>query len=396
MLASRTPVPRRGRRGAALPLALVMLSVLMLIAGGAWGMSRQTYRGGRNALVEQRALAVAEFGLNQRYANWPTQLNLPAGAGGLNVGGVDSTAVFVAQGDTARVRITRLDSVLFLVESRGRASIPTPMVQSSRSVASLVRLAYPTVNPRGALTVAGDVTLQGSALVDGRDRLPWSGTSAQWDSASCAGLRGPDTWAVAVPPSARVNDRPQNYGGTMTVTYDPLASDSNTYVRYGTESWETLVANANIRLPGSGYNDIEPTLRNGDCDVANQFNWGEPFGGNPATEACRDYFPIVYFSGSTRLNGRGRGQGILLVNGDLEINGNFDWAGLIIVRDDVSRGNGAARITGAVLARNVDLRDPTTVTGNQSVFYSRCAVESALRGSAILIPVRDRAWAQLY
>jgi hypothetical protein len=30
------------------------------------------------------------------------------------------------------------------------------------------------------------------------------------------------------------------------------------------------------------------------------------------------------------------------------------------------------------------------------VNYSKCAVESALRGSAILIRVRDRAWAQLF
>ena len=43
---------------------------------------------------------------------------------------------------------------------------------------------------------------------------------------------------------------------------------------------------------------------------------------------------------SATINGKGRGQGILLVNGDLKINGTFDWVGLIIVRDDINKGNG--------------------------------------------------------
>jgi len=30
------------------------------------------------------------------------------------------------------------------------------------------------------------------------------------------------------------------------------------------------------------------------------------------------------------------------------------------------------------------------------VHYSKCAVESALRGSAVLQPVRERSWAQLF
>ena len=101
--------------------------------------------------------------------------------------------------------------------------------------------------------------------------------------------------------------------------------------------------------------------------------------------------------GSSTLNGKGRGQGILLVNGDLKINGTFDWVGLIIVRDDIDKGNGSANITGAVMARNVSLFDGgSTFNGTQDVQYSKCAVESALRGSAVLQPVRERSWAQLF
>ena len=105
----------------------------------------------------------------------------------------------------------------------------------------------------------------------------------------------------------------------------------------------------------------------------------------------------MYINGSVHLDGKGRGQGILLVNGDLEVNGTFDWVGIVIVRDDINKGNGTANITGAIMARNVTIADGGSMfTGNQTVAYSKCAVESALRGSAVLQPVRERSWAQLF
>ena len=68
----------------------------------------------------------------------------------------------------------------------------------------------------------------------------------------------------------------------------------------------------------------------------------------------------------------------------------------MLVRDDFNKGNGNATITGAAMARNVDMQGASVFGGSQEVRYSRCALESALRGSAILIRVRDRAWAQLF
>jgi hypothetical protein len=49
------------------------------------------------------------------------------------------------------------------------------------------------------------------------------------------------------------------------------------------------------------------------------------------------------------------------------------------------------------MARNVNLANGGSIwSGNQSVRYSKCAVESALRGSAILVRARDRSWTQLF
>lgn len=388
----------RRPRGSALPLALVMLVVMSTLAAGAFTASQQSMRGGRNVLIEQRALAVAEYGLNQRMARWQPRLNLPPGQGGLATGAVDDSSVFVAAGDTARVRITRLNAMQYHIESVGRASIPNPQLTSVRSVAVIARLAYPTIVPKGAVTTGGSVVISGTSSVDGRDTVP-----AGWTSTECAGMRATTAIPAVVIPTGPYQVKTAGSGqilsGNNDWVKDAAAKDSNTYVRYGTESWNSLASNA-IRLPGGTYgSDIEPTVQDGTCWTSNPsvMNWGEPFRGTGSVVPCQQYFPIVYVDGTLTLNGRGRGQGILLVNGDLRITGTFDWVGMVIVRDDINKGTGTATITGALMARNAILGDSASIwAGNQKVAYSKCAVESALRGSAILVRARERAWAQLY
>ena len=400
--ARRRPRPLSApRRGMALPIALMLLVVLSTLAASSFTASRQTFRGGRNTLVEQRAMSVAEFGLNQQVANWRTELNLPAPRG-LAVGRVDSTNVWVAAGDTSKVRITRLTNMLYHVESMGRASIPNPSLTAQRSVGAILRLAYPSIEPRGAITAGGRVDLQGSAIVDGRDYVPYSwDTDAAWADSICNGMRGSLMPAIAVPPGTNQSDSSATNipSGAPRVIFDPAAGDSNTYVRFGTESWNTLAANANIKyLNGTGPgNTILPMDSSGTCRYSNTQNWGEPFRGAGSVTSCANYFPIIYVDGDLELQSNGRGQGILLINGNLQLRGTFDWVGLIIVRDDVDRGNGSANITGAVMARNVNLSNSGSFwTGNQTVRYSKCAVESALRGSAVLVRARDRSWTQLF
>lgn len=382
---SDTPPAPRDRRGMALLTALFGIVVIALMISGAFFSSNQENRGGRNALVEQRAFAVAEFGLNSEVSNWDRGRNLP---GGMAVGAVDSSRVYVAAGDTARVSITRLTPTSFWVMSEGMANIGNATLESRRQTSAYVRIAYPSITPKGAITTAGNISLTGSAIVDGRDTDP-----AGWGQ--CASIPNADVPAIVAAPGMSVSYKTQNIPSTPKVVYDSAAADSNTYVRYGSESWNSLVSNADIVLPGGTYNsDIEPIGTATTCDNTLLTNWGEPF--RPGTVAgCYGRYPIIYFSSSVKLNGNGYGQGILLVNGDLEINGKFEFYGLVIVRDDIRKGNGTANIRGSVYAANTVLADPSFIAGNQDVVYSRCAVESALAGSAILVRVKERHWAQV-
>ena len=110
--------------------------------------------------------------------------------------------------------------------------------------------------------------------------------------------------------------------------------------------------------------------------------------------ACKDYFPIIYRPGNVRLQ-NGRGQGILLVDGDLELAGNFTFAGIIMTRGAFRASHGTNDVYGTVLVANATL-DDINLAGTPQVQFSTCAINRALQRSGKAKPLVERAWAQLY
>ena len=382
----------RARKGVALITALLAVVIITVMIAGGFFASTQEFRGGRNMLVEQRSFAVAEYGLNYEISNWDRSRNLNPPTGML-IGRDTSAKRYVSGTDTAFVTISRLTPTTFWVVSEGKASMGSSALESRRRTGAHVRLAYPTIKADAAVTAAGDIKMNGASRITGVNTDP-SGWS------SCAGFSGGDEiHAIRVPPGADVDFKAANLPGTKDVLEDAAAADSNTYVRYGTETWVTLTNNADIRVSGTVGSDILPTGTATTCTASNT-NWGEPFrvasGGVTLVPGCNYHFPIIYSDGDLKINGKGRGQGILLVNGDLTINGNFDFYGIVIVRDDIEKGVGTATIHGAVFSRDATVGDDSFWAGTQDVYFSRCAIENALRGSAILTRVKERHWTQLY
>jgi hypothetical protein len=384
------------RRGFALAVSMMAIVVIGALIAGAFFASTQEYRVGRNTLVGQRAFSVAEFGLNKEISEWDRGRNLP---GGMAVGEVDATPQHVVDGDTAFVTITKLNENTFWVVSEGQASMGNAQLKSRARTNAYVRIAYPTVTVRGALTTAGSVDLRGDARVTGNDVTPGNATLQQWEQ--CADIAVDSLAGVTVGDSATVNGDTR-ISGSPAIDRTPLATDSMTYVRYGSETWNTLRDNADIKLPGSPAITSPIPMPVGDslrCTSTDRNNWGEP--GRFGTvlnyvHGCRNYFPIIYYDGDLEIQANGRGQGILLVNGDLRVRGTFDFYGLIIVKDDIERSNGTMNVYGSVMSRNVRFGDNSYLNGTQNINFSNCAVESALRGSAILVQVRERGWAQLF
>ena len=386
--------PSTDRRGFALAVAMMAIVVIGALIAGAFFASTQEFRIGRNTLVGQRAFAVAEYGLNKEISEWDRSRNLP---GAMPTGAVSANHVYVAGDDTAYVTITKLNDNTFWVVSEGQASMGAAQLRSRQRTNSIVRIAYPTINFQGAVTTAGNVDINGSARISGSDYSDSSATMRAWDQ--CDDIADTNMAGIAISPTATFQSRDSSrVEGYPAVNRTVSATDSLTYVSYGSETWNTLSRNADIRLSAGTAVNPQPVGTDTTCTIGPS-NWGEPNRGTGSILGCKNYFPIVYYDGDLSIESNGRGQGVLLVNGDLRIRGNFEYYGVIIVKDDVERDNGTARIYGALMARNANLGHNdgmSTWTGNQTVRFSNCAVQSALRGTAILVPVRQRGWAQLF
>ncbi len=135
---------------------------------------------------------------------------------------------------------------------------------------------------------------------------------------------------------------------------------------------------------------IEPTLVDGECNIGDQDNWGDPF---DAASPCFEYFPIVYAPGNVTLNGR-YGQGLLLVEGDLNVQGGLQFYGIVIVKGRLRTTGTGGHFNGGVMAANVDL-DQNNVLGNAIINYSNCAVLRAIANASPGAMLRSRAWLQL-
>ena len=125
------------RRGVALITALFGVVVLAVMMSGMYFTCNQEYRGTRNALVEQRAFAVAEYGLNSEISNWDRARNQIQTFG---IGAIDSNQVYVASGDTAWVKVTRLTDNSFWVVADGQANIGNKSLESRRQTSAACRL----------------------------------------------------------------------------------------------------------------------------------------------------------------------------------------------------------------------------------------------------------------
>lgn len=365
---------RRDRRGSALILVLIAMVVLLVLASGAMTGSMQELRTSRTLAVQQRALAVAEYGMHAQLANWPSTRNAMAN------GAIDSGVVAVQTGDTARVRVQRFNARTFNIVAIGRASIGNGYLEAQRQTSMLVRVSSPSIAPLGLMTIFNGLQVQGSPVLDGRNTPPpgWS---------ACSGFPTTDTVAVAHNPASvpSIQKANQTVGGTRGVAG---AADTSTYSVFGTETWASLVAKANVLTSGGSPT---PTGTATTCTTSST-NWGEP-NRTGGVAGCRNYFPIIYSAGDLSVNG-GRGQGILLVNGTLTLRGNFMFAGIILVRGDIDVA-GTPTIYGSMRVRGAN-GVSSRIFGNASFFFSHCATGQALSGLATPRRSAQRSWSQIF
>lgn len=370
----------KSERGIALAMAIFALVVIGAIVAGTVFTGRLEQRGGQNTIYAGQAFEAADAGLASTVTSWSKDYNqLPIH---------DSAAVSeVSLGGNAYTsgEVVRINDLAFLVRSSGETRTAGGEVLASRLLGQLVKLNPSDVDIQAAVTARGGVTVGGNAEVDGHDADPsgWSGCDGL---TNLAGVRTNDTVSVTST-AAKLDGEPPQQPWDSTIT-DSMFS----------KPFEEMAENADIILPGSNYNGIFPSYTAttpARCDKSNIVNWGEPAPLGTSYPLCTDYFPIVYRNGDLSVQ-TGRGQGVLLVRGDLKITGGFEFNGLIIVLGTVKSTGTGNKISGALLASNAELGKDVGLLGDPVVTYSSCAVSKALQASAKVIPLASRSWAQLY
>lgn len=374
---------KTGRKGIAIVAALGGIVVIGALIAGVFFVSSQESEISGGSLVHEKAFRAAELGLNTTLANWdaPTMYSMTTGG----------TRTFAYSGtdwvDT--VVVTKLTGRAYSLLSTATAGSGR-FARSRKKTLLSVRLSSPDFKFLGALTVRGATQIGGSSVISGTNTNPSGWSDCPPANDTLAGVAIADSLQITYSGTAHV------VTGSPKILQDASAGDTARYFTFGDEDWETLTAAANKVITGTTtFSSINPVVTDGVCDKSSLTNWGAPVHTSPANP-CENYFPIIHHQGSAstlKLSGA-KGQGILLVDGDLEISGGFEFYGPVIVRGRIKTTGTGGKLNGGVMAANVML-DQNTVLGDATIIYSGCAVEKAIAGSANPRRIVHRAWTEV-
>lgn len=376
------------RNGFALPAAIGGLVIVGVLVTAGFYMARQEVRIGVASKHAAMAVSIAQTGANEIMANWNGYQ-----VGKIPLGG-DSTIVDTLDSGIWSVTVSNLNNRLYLLDARGEVTEGGVMwAGANRRVGIMTRLLLADIDPPAALTTRGSTTLSGGARVYGKDADP-----PEWDGYCSgiledkAGITTTDTTSLSKLGKALVS-------GDPPVQEDPTLSDS-TFNNFGDVDWDQMVKLAkadgkDVTSLGSSVATVLPDSIGSLCRMMTLTNWGDPR--DPAA-ACGSYFPLIYHAGPLlTIQSGGFGQGILMVDGTLDVRGDFVFYGVVLVQGTFSTQGSGNRIYGAVMASNA-LFDSQSLVGGSAVQQSTCAVQRAILNNASLSklrPLNERSWIDL-
>jgi len=392
----------QNERGMALALAIVALVVVGALIAGAFFAGTQEQRVGENSRYSQSSFGVAEGAANYIIGHWDPQVynsvrTYPLDSVKIPALGADT----ISPSHTGRYAgyVYRLNQEQYLIDIigqdssslRGGAALLRRGGGARERIGLLARIKPLVVDIRASLTSGRGDALSGNAAISGYDHVPPNWTTCNpLDSVANGkgGIRTDTSQSVSAGGTSSIVGQPP-------VIKDPNVADS-TFSKYGDVSYSQLAARATWNLNGQNFSsNIGPVVTNGQCDRTVSTNWGD--GENPAGK-CASFFPIVHILGDASINGV-QGQGILLVDGSLDVQGGFQWFGITIVRGTLKTAGGGssdAHFWGATMVQDSTVVGNNQVTGHANILYSKCAVVKALDQTGVVALMRSRGWVQLY
>jgi hypothetical protein len=379
----------RNQRGAALPAALLGLVAITLLVTAALFTSSTEFAISSAHRLAATSLYSADAALDQYLADRVTtnQASWLAPTTSGTVTGPDGTT-YTVQVDrlsdlTVRTTnpMTRTEIFNLLVQPQnGRGRSIGAFISARREAARL------NTNIQAGATSGGNLSVSGNAVIsDGRSGTNYCGM--QSDSTTAP-------YAVQVTSGSTVtlgNNATNSIEGATNVTsYTKDRLEEN--VLGAGVTLQSLAQYAQIRF---GPQFGRPNFNNATTVIATAtdtaYNWGCPQVLLGSVLTCptgsTERERVVVIDASTmqdstvRINGR-YGQGMLIVlNGSLEIQGNFTYKGVILVQKDMFIKGGSAgqesKIEGSVIAFGASSTVEDNITGTATIKFNRCAINDA-------------------
>jgi hypothetical protein len=322
----------KNERGMALALAIVALVVVGALIASALFSGTQEQRAGENVRRALTSFGVAEEGVYDIIRGWDNNRASYAGLYPYHANGpardsvvIDTTTSASKTGSYSGT-LFKLNDQLYLVDVTAQDNMSLAgRIRgggASQRLGLLVRIMPPTLGTPAALTSGGANVLGGSASSNGNDQTPTGWTGCGPTDSAGAGIRTQTTDTV------RFSGHPSVLG-SPPVLKDPTLADSSFSV-YGSVTYAQLAGRANITLPAQNLSTtVAPSLSGGRCDTSVPTNWGSP--SDPAGP-CGQYFPIIHITGAGAAISGQEGQGVLLVDGSLDVQGGFQFFGVVIIK----------------------------------------------------------------
>jgi len=382
----------KNERGMALAITVFALVVVAALVAGTFYAATQEQRTSDNGRRSVTALGAAEAGIDDVVTTWgtkTTKLNpmatYPTDSATYGTSAAPDTTP--GKSGTYVATVYHLNSNIFLVDVTGRDKSNATQGQGigvggRERLGALVKIQPINFNVSASLTTRNSVTLSGNATADGTDSPPpaWACPPA-----------GPALAGVSTSTGATVSTN-----GNGTVAGNPAVQhDTGITTKFaGIDSiYAQLAARAGIVLSGGNYK-TDASFTGAACNTGDQFNWGD--GVN--STACSTYFPIIHITGDVTLNGN-QGQGVLLVDGNISVQGSYQFFGITIAKGSIGSAGGgstAAHFYGATMAQDVNLSTTNTLSGKATLLYSNCAIQTVISNVAVTSLLRSRSWVQLY
>ena len=329
----------RRRSGVALIAALMLLSLLALMTAGGFAAAVAVRRAGSAARAQAAVMTDADGAIGSVVANW-----FPLGLSQLALG---QTATQVMAGSNATsdsVSITRLPSNVFWIVASASTDFPE---RARRRENLILRLPPLRTAPGAAFTSMGNVGVGAAVKLD-RDTAVQAGVPCGNSGAN-----------VMLAPGASLFAEPGGSIASIVSSNQTAAGDTTTYELLP-QGWSSFVARRSTSY-------------------------------QPGARVTLTTQPILYGTGDLVVDG-GSGQGLLLVQGNLTIDGPTQFRGLIVARGGITI-TAATDVTGAVMSVG---SGSVVSLQNVSIHYSACAVAAVVAAASAPRPAVGRSWVEMF